>query len=114
VITTRASGEAAPRSVTTKRRTLEYRAAKPWSSTKSCQMAIALRPRPSASAISSRYASHALALGARPGRGTRAVSVDTSDLVAGFATSESVDTSAEIAGVVPHGLKGTHVLRNQD
>ena len=29
-------------------------------------MAMALRPRPSASAISSRYGSHALALGARP------------------------------------------------
>ena len=48
--------------------------------------------------ISSRYGSHALALGARLGRGTGAESVDTSALVAGFATSESVDTSAEMAG----------------
>ena len=76
-------------------------------------MAIALRPRRSASAISSRYGSHALALGARPGRGTGAESVDTSALVAGFAAGvgghllgngrfcrpESVDTSGgEIAG----------------
>ena len=61
-------------------------------------MAIALRPRPSASVISSRYGSHALALGARPGRATGAESVDTSALVAGFEASESVDTSSEIAG----------------
>src|SRR5436190_8693625 len=61
-------------------------------------MAMALRPRPSASAISSRYGSHALALGARPGRGTGVESVDTSALVAGFGASESVDTSAEMAG----------------
>ena len=60
-------------------------------------MAIALRPRPSASPISSRYGSHALALGARPGRGIAPESVDTSSLVAGFAPGESVDTSAEIA-----------------
>ena len=45
--------------------------------------------------ISSRYGSHALALGARPGRGTGAESVDTSALVAGFAREpESVDTSS--------------------
>ena len=61
-------------------------------------MAIALRPRPSASAISSRYGSHALALGARLGRGSGAESVDTSALVVGFAPPESVDTSPEIAG----------------
>ena len=71
MITTRASGGACPRSVTTKRRTLAYRAGKPWSSTRSCQIAMALRPRPSASSISSRYGSQALALGARPGRGDR-------------------------------------------
>ena len=96
----------------TKRRTLAYRAVKPWSSTRSCQIAMALRPRPSASAISSRYGSHALALGARPGRGTGAESVDTSALVAGFRVGvgghlpemagfdrpESVDTSGEMAG----------------
>jgi hypothetical protein len=61
-------------------------------------MAIALRPRPSASAISSRYGSHALALGARPGGGAGAESVDTSGLVAGFDAAESVDTGAEMAG----------------
>ena len=60
--------------------------------------------------ISSRYGSHALALGARLGRGTGAESVDTSALVAGFASPasvemagfplpESVDTEAvEMAG----------------
>jgi hypothetical protein len=73
-------------------------------------MAMALRPRPSASAISSRYGSHALALGARSGRGTGAKSVDTLALVAafaspasvemaGFASPESVDTGVvEMAG----------------
>ena len=35
---------ASPRSCATKRRTLAYRAVKPWSSTRSCQIAIALRP----------------------------------------------------------------------
>jgi hypothetical protein len=64
----------APRSAWTKRRTLAYPAVKPWSSTRSCQMAMALRPRRSASTISSRYGSHALALGARPGRGIGAES----------------------------------------
>src|SRR5689334_3326553 len=97
-MTTRASGADVPRSVTTKRRTLAYRAVKPWSSTRSCQIAIALRPRRSASAISARYGSHALALGARPGRGSGAQSVDTSALVAGFALAEAVDTSSELAG----------------
>ena len=71
-------GHACDGAVWTKRRTLAYRAAKPWSSTRSCQIAIALRPRSSASPISSRYGSHALALGARPGRGAAARSVDTS------------------------------------
>ena len=47
--------------------------------------------------ISSRYGSHALALGARPGCGTGAESVETSALVAGFAASESVDTGSEMA-----------------
>jgi hypothetical protein len=107
VITTRASGDDAPRSVSTKRRTLAYRATKPWSSTRSCQIAIALRPRPSASAISSRYGSHALALGARPGRGTGAESVDTSPLVAGFGRSESVDTLPEMAGFDVRGSVAT-------
>jgi hypothetical protein len=49
------------------------------------QMAMALRPRRSASRISSRYGSHALALGARPGCGTGSETVDTSVLVAAFA-----------------------------
>ena len=44
----------APRRCRTKRRTLAYRAVNPWSSTRSCQMATALRPRPSPSVISSR------------------------------------------------------------
>ena len=68
-MTTRVSGGATARSRETKRLTLAYLAEKPWSSTKSCQMAIALRPRPSASAMTSRYGSQALAEGARPARG---------------------------------------------
>src|SRR5688500_1837117 len=64
-------------------------------------MAMTLRPRPSASAISSRYGSHALALGARPGRRSGTTSVDTSVLVAAFAWSEWVDTSSEMAGFAP-------------
>jgi hypothetical protein len=59
---------------------------------------MALRPRPSASTMSSRYGSHALALGERPGRGTSARSVDTSALVAGFGGLASVDTPPDIAG----------------
>ena len=81
----------------TKRRTLAYRAEKPWSSTRSCQIATAFRPRPSASTISSRYGSHALALGARVGAGL-AGSVDTVPPMAGFSQQESVDTSTEMAG----------------
>ena len=89
---------ALPRSATTKRRTLAYCAGKPWSSTRSCQMATALRPRASASAMISRYGSHALALGARPGGGGRTKSVDTSwPEIAGF-DLRSVDTSSEMAG----------------
>ena len=57
--------------------------------------------------ISSRYGSHALALGARPGRGTGAESVDTSALVAGFAPSESVDISSEMAGFTGPGSVDT-------
>ena len=67
-------------------------------------MAIAFRPRPSASSISSRKASQALALGARPGgggQGARSGSVDTSPLVAGFAGPESVDTPLAVAGFGP-------------
>ena len=48
-------------------------------------MAMALRPRPSASTISSRYGSHALALGARPGRSGVVGAVDTAPVVTGCA-----------------------------
>ncbi len=55
-------------------------------------MAIAFRPRRTPSKISSRYGSHALAVGARPGGGSAvagsalvAESVDTAVVVAGFA-----------------------------
>ena len=64
-------------------------------------MAMALRPRPSASAISSRYGSHALALGARPGRRSSTESVDTSALVAAFASPTSVDATPEMARFAP-------------
>jgi hypothetical protein len=64
-------------------------------------MAMALRPRPSASAISSRYGSHALALGARPGRRSGTESVDTSALVAAFVSPAWGDTASEIAGFAP-------------
>ena len=46
---------------------------KPWSSTRSCQIATAFRPRPRASTISSRYGSQALALGAPRGPRARRV-----------------------------------------
>jgi hypothetical protein len=71
---------------------------KPLSSTRSYQIAIAFRPRPSASVISSRYGSHALALGARRGAAGAARSVDTSrSVIAGFGPPESVDTLSEMA-----------------
>src|SRR4030095_10211668 len=98
-MTTRASTGALPRSATTNRRTLAYRAGKSCAATRSCQMATALRPRASASTMISRYGSHALALGARPGCTGAAGSVDTSALVAGFGRPESVDTSALVAVV---------------
>src|SRR3989442_2251124 len=66
--------------------TLAYVAGKPWASTRSCQIAIALRPRASAVAISSRYGSHALAAGLRPGRGR------------GGAAGEAGDTPTPLAG----------------
>src|SRR3972149_6386671 len=97
-MTTRASAGAAPRSRPTKRRTLAYRAAQPGTATGSCQIAIALRPWPSASAISSRYGSHALALGARVGGDGGVGSVDTSGVVAGFEGPRSVDTPDVVAG----------------
>ncbi len=52
-------------SFATKRRALAYRPGKPWSSTTSCQIAMALGPRARACSISSRYGSQALAVGAR-------------------------------------------------
>src|SRR6516165_98071 len=73
-----ASGGAAALSRATKRFTLAYPAAKPWSSTRSCQIAVALRPAASAASTISRYGSQALAAGARPARGGQAGSVDTS------------------------------------
>jgi hypothetical protein len=96
-MTTRASGDVAPRKLATNRRTLAYRAVKPWSSTRSCQMAIALRPWARAVSMRSWYGAQALALGARPGVAGGPESVDTSAPVAGFA-SESVDTTPVVAG----------------
>ncbi len=72
-------------------------------STKSCQMAMALRPRPSAATISSRSGSHALTCGARPDRcaETGAASMPLPAAVAG---EESVDTSGE--AVSPEACEG--------
>src|SRR5882724_2028712 len=66
-------------------------------------MAMALRPRPTARSMISRYGSQALAPGARPGRGGHGAiaavqSVDTTSLLAGFDRSESVDTPPAVAG----------------
>ena len=69
-------------------------------------MAMALRPRSSASAISSRYGSQALALGARPGGNG---SVDTGPVVAGIGERESVDTSLVVAGFGEAGSVDTSV-----
>ena len=60
-----AGGHRWPRSFVTKRRTLAYRPGKPWSSTRSSQVAMALRPRARACPMSPRYSSRALAVGAR-------------------------------------------------
>src|SRR5713101_9307816 len=70
-------------------------------------MAIAFRPRPRASAISSRYGSHALALGARPGGAGRRGSVDTPSEMAGFGGPESVDTPGVVAGFEAPGSVDT-------
>jgi hypothetical protein len=67
-------------------------------------MAMALRPRASASAISSRYGSQALALGARPGVGDAAGSVDTGPAMAGFEGPGSVDTAGVMAGFGGHAF----------
>ena len=66
-------------------------------STRSCQMAMVLRPRPSAATISSRSGSHALTCRSRPDRcaETGAASVPLPAAVAG---EVSVDTSGEMAG----------------
>ncbi len=93
---TRASGRASLWSARTKRFTLEYRAVKPWSSTRSCQMAIALRPRWSASSMTSRCASQALAVGLRPGALGGPESVDTS--MAGFEGGSVDGSMAGLAG----------------
>src|SRR4051812_10695314 len=65
-------------------------------------MAMALRPRPTALSMISRYGSHALAAGARPGGGHDVAaapeSVDTPSLLAGLGDSESVDTPPAVAG----------------
>ena len=64
---------------------------KPWSSTKSCQMALAFRPLASDCSMNSRNGSHWLAVG-RCGAGGAAESGDTS-LAAFAGTPESGDTS---------------------
>ena len=79
-------------------RTSQSHPGNPWSSTRSCQMAMALRPRPNASTVSSRYSSQVLARGARPGGASPAGSVDTCAVVAGFGAGGSVDTSGVVAG----------------
>jgi len=66
-----AGGHRWPRSFVTKRRTLAYRPGKPWSSTRSSQVAMALRPRARACPMSPRYSSRALAVGARLAGGAR-------------------------------------------
>jgi hypothetical protein len=68
---------------------------------------MAFRPRPRASAISSRYGSQALALGARAGEEGRLGSVDTSSEMAGFDRPESVDTSGVVAGFARPGSVDT-------
>ncbi len=67
-------------------------------------MAMAFRPRASASAISSRYGSQALALGARPGGEGGPGSVDTVPVMAGFEGPGSVDTSSVMAGFGGHSF----------
>src|ERR1039458_5516388 len=62
-MTTRASGGWVPRRLRTKRCTLWWLLAKPYSETKSCQMARALRPRLSPNSMASWYGSQALARG---------------------------------------------------
>src|ERR1700732_2847964 len=74
-------------------------------------MAMALRPRPSASAISSRYGSPAPALGERPGGAGSRGSVDTCAAVAGFGVPGSVDTSGVGAGFgVPRSVDTSVVV----
>jgi hypothetical protein len=89
-MTTRASGVEDPRSFRTKRLTLAYFSPKPWPSTRSCQMAMALRPLARAVSMNSRYSSQALADGLLSSGGMLSTastsppeSVDTS--MAGFA-----------------------------
>jgi hypothetical protein len=96
-MTTRASASAAPRSFWDKRRTLASRGEAVIVDRQVLPDRDRVPPAPQASTISSRYGSHALALGARAGAGL-AASVDTAPQMAGFASVESVDTSREMAG----------------
>src|ERR1700674_3620557 len=90
-----ASAAGVPRSLRSNRLTLWYRPVEAWSSTKSCQMPLALRPRDSQSAISSLWTSHALADGLRLGCavglavGSAPESGDASAALAGFAVALS-------------------------
>src|ERR1039458_6361300 len=100
-MTTRASGGWVPRRLRTKRCTLWWLLAKPYSQTRSCQMARAFRPRLSPNSMASRYGSQALARGLgcgdaacpRPVSGARAPTSSGWDGLRSAITSESVITS---------------------
>src|SRR5258708_6990916 len=80
-------------------------------------MATALRPRPSASTITSRKGSQALRLGARAGGGGHGAPpgpADTSPVMAGFEGSESVDTPPVMAGFGGPGSVDTPVVAGLD
>ena len=64
----------------------------------SCQMTMALRPRPTASTINSRQGSQALARGARLGWSPVAATAGPIPAQVDGAAEESVDTSGEMAG----------------
>src|SRR5471030_1285580 len=87
-MTGQASGARVPCSFPAKRRTLWYPDAKPQVSTRSCQIAMALRPRESPRAMTSGYGSQALAEGLRPGFGASSAAP-----LALNSTPESVVTS---------------------
>jgi hypothetical protein len=98
-ITTRASTGRAPRSFTTYRITLAYFEANPWSVTRSCQIAFALRPRSSPASMISRYGSHLLVARLRPSAGGGRFSAITTEPViasmAGFESAAPAITGAE-------------------